>query len=110
MAYLLELLIIMVKFITVYFFTLVFTFSVMAPSCFNILNIEIDEIVWMDITEEEPKSETDKLEEDPKLVFEEDTILKRDNKMKNLTWFTFYIDIFSSNTIKVDLPPPEYFS
>ena len=106
----LELSIIMTKFLTVYFFTLVFTFSVMAPLCFNILNIDIDEIVWIDFTEEEPKSETDKLEEDPKLVFEEDANLKRDNKKKNLTSFTFYKDIFSANTIKVDLPPPEYFS
>ena len=97
----LELSIIMAKFLTVYFFTLVFTFSVMAPSCFNILNIDIDEIVWIDFTEEEPKSETDKLEEDPKLVFEEDANLKRDNKKKNLTSFTFYKDIFSANTIKV---------
>ena len=40
----------------------------MAPLCFNILNIDIDEIVWIDFTEKEPKSETDKLEEDPKLV------------------------------------------
>jgi hypothetical protein len=100
----------MAKFLTVYFFTAVFTFSVMAPSCFNILNIDIDEIVWIDITEEEPKSETDKLEEDPKLVFEEDANLKRGNKKKNLTSFTFYKDIFSTNTIQIDLPPPEYFS
>ena len=110
MAYLLELSITMVKSLTVYFFTIAFTFSVMAPSCFNILNIEIDKIVWIDLTDEEPKSETDKLEEDPKLVFEEVAKFKKDNKRKNLTSFTFYRDIFSANTLKVDLPPPKLFS
>lgn len=80
------------------------------PSLFTIFNIDIEEIVLINIAEEEPKSESDKNEENPKLVFEEDSKYKSDNRKKNINTFTYYKDISSSTTIKVDLPPPEFIS